>query len=201
MNPLRARRGQRGMVLIAVLVVLVVTLLAGMSVMRSVQTSNSMSGNFAFRQAAVQATDRAVEEGMTTVLSRVGDANTDVPNRYFAVIDNTVNALGVPTAVRWDGPNAVPCADEKGAIVDCAADTGGYRVQYVVQRRCSRNPNLADVTQIRAYCEYDPRADATSPDRMKVHYRVLIRVRGPRGTENWFEAMLAGPAVPAAAGP
>ena len=27
-----------------------------------------------------------------------------------------------------------------------------------------------------------------------LRYRVLIRVRGPRGTESWFEAMVSGPA-------
>lgn len=195
MTPVRIRRRESGLVLIAVLVVLVVTLLAGMSVMRSVQTSNTIAGNFAFRQAGVQATDRAVEEAMAVVLNRGAAGNVDVAKRYYAVIDPTVNSLGVPTAIPWDGSDPVACGNEKGAIVDCAADTGGYRIQYVVQRRCSRNPDLADVTQIRAYCEYEPRADATTPAAMKLHYRVLIRVRGPRGTENWFEAMLAGPAT------
>jgi hypothetical protein len=29
---------------------------------------------------------------------------------------------------------------------------------------------------------------------IQLRYRVIMRVRGPRGTEQWFEAMISGPA-------
>ena len=65
------RRNQEGMVLIVVLVVLVVTLLAGMGVLRAVQTGNAMSGNFSFRQSGLHASDRALSDAMSEVATRV----------------------------------------------------------------------------------------------------------------------------------
>lgn len=188
------RQRQQGMVLLAVLVVLVVTLLAGMGVMRAVQTGNAQAGNLQFRQAGLAASDRALTDAITDVANRVvgGGGNTGEANRYLAAIATPVDTLGVPTTVDW---TAVRCNDEKGAVVDCATDDGGYRVQYVVERRCAANPDLGDVADIRARCEYEPHATAGSPNTIALRYRVLIRVRGPRGTENWFEAMISGPAT------
>lgn len=189
-----AAAGERGMVLLAVLVVLVVTLLAGMGVLRAVQTGNAMAGNFSFHQAAMQASDRAITDALSEVANRVaaGQGNTGLPNRYLNVIDGTVNAMGVPASVDWA---QVRCVDEKGALVsDCAADDGNYRIQYVVERRCSGNPDFSDIGDIRSRCEYEPSPTAGSATTIALLYRVLVRVRGPRGTESWFEAMVSGPA-------
>ncbi|NNU43335.1 hypothetical protein [Ramlibacter montanisoli] len=188
-------RRQEGMVLLAVLVVLVMTLLAGMSMLSAVQTGNAQAGNFSFRQSALQASDRAVGDAMNEVANRIagGQGNTAVANRYLATIDTTVDSHGVPTSVDW---NAVPCVDDKGVLVnDCAADNGNFRVQYVIERRCSANPVFTDMADIRARCEYEPLATAVSASTVALRYRVLIRVRGPRGTESWFEAMFSGPAT------
>lgn len=192
---MRRARQQRGMVLIAVLVVLVVTLLAGMGVMRSVQNGNAIAGNFAFRQTGLAASDRALSDAMSEVATRVagGGGNNAEAHRYLATIDAAVNAMGVPTAIDWA---QVRCVDEKGALVtNCAEDNGTYRVQYVIERRCAGAPNLADILDIRSRCEYEPQATAGSPATIALRYRVVIRVRGPRGTESWFEAMISGPAV------
>lgn len=192
---MRARPQQQGMVLIAVLVVLVVTLLAGMGVMRSVQTGNAIAGNFSFRQTGMAASDRALTDAMSEVATRVvaGGGNTPEAHRYLATIDTTVDAMGVPTAIDW---TRVRCVDEKGTLIgDCSVDDGNFRVQYVVERRCNGMPNLGDMPDIRSRCEYEPQATAGSPTTIALRYRVLIRVRGPRGTESWFEAMISGPAT------
>jgi Tfp pilus assembly protein PilX len=188
----RARR-QGGMVLIAVLVVLMLTLLGGIGVMQAVQTGNAMAGNFSFRQAAMQASDRAVSDAMTQLANRVagGLGNTAVPNLYLPTA-GAVDASGVPTSVNWA---SVPCVDEKGALVsNCATDSGNYRVQYVIERRCSAAPDFANIASIRAVCEYEPRDAAVSAATIALRYRVVIRVRGPRGTESLFEAVVSGPA-------
>lgn len=191
----RGPRRQEGMVLIAVLVVLVLTLLAGMGMMSAVQTGNAQAGNFSFRQGAMQASDRAVTDALNDVANRIGggQGNTTVNNRYLAVIQSAVDARGVPSAIDW---TAVPCVDEKGALVtDCATDSGNFRVQYVVERRCAANPVFTDIADIRAHCEYEPSPTAVSANTISLRYRVLIRVRGPRGTESWFEGMFSGPAT------
>ncbi len=185
---------QDGLVLLVVLVVLMLMFLGGAAAMRAADTGNVISGNFSFQQAAVQASDRAITDALTVVANRVagGAGNTAVANQYLAATDPTVDALGVPASIDW---TAVPCVNEKGAlIVNCALDTGNYRVQYAIERMCSSNPNLTDITDIRAKCEYEASDAATSASSIGLHYRVLIRVRGPRGTTAWFEAVVSGPA-------
>lgn len=182
------------MVLFIVLVVLAVTLLAGMGAIRAADTANVVAGNFSFQQGAAQASDRALTDALTVIANRVagGAGNTTVANQYLSVRDNTVDSLGVPTSVNWAN---VACTDEKGALIaDCSADTGNYRVQYVIERQCTGQPTLADITDIRANCEYEASDTAVSATSISLRYRVLVRVRGPRGTERWFEAVVAGPA-------
>jgi type IV pilus assembly protein PilX len=190
----RLQSRERGMVLMVVLVVLAITFLAGMGVMRSADTGNVIAGNFSFQQGAVQASDRALTDALTVVANRVADGagNTAVTNQYLPVRAATVDALGVPASVDW---TTVPCVDEKGVLVaDCATDAGNYRVQYVVERMCTSNPTFTDITDIRAKCEYEASDSALSASSIGLRYRVLIRVRGPRATERWFEAMVTGPA-------
>ncbi len=192
----RVRRPSRegGMVLIVVLVVLMVLMVGGMGAMRAADTGNVLSGNFAFQQASAQASDRAITDAMSVIANRVvaGAGNTNVANQYSSVAATSLDAMGIPSSVNWSN---VPCVDEKGAgISDCAADAGNYRVQYVIERLCSSNPTLTDVADVRAKCEYEATADATAADSIGVHYRVLIRVRGPRGTMNLYEAVVSGPA-------
>lgn len=184
------------MVMIVVMVVLGLMFLAGIGVMRAVDTANVISGNFSFQQAAVAVSDRAVTDALNVVTARVtgGSGNIAVTNQYLntraAALD--LDARGVPTSINW---NNVTCVDEHGAgIADCAVDVGNYRLQYVVERMCSSNPTLTDINDIRAKCEYEASSTALSASSIGVRYRVLIRVRGPRGTESWFEAMLSGPA-------
>ena len=184
----------RGMVLLVVLVVLVLLLLAGAGAMRAVDTGNVLSGNFSFQQAAMQAADRALSDAMNTAAAAVsaGGGNSGVADRYYTTRQTAVDSRGFPSAVDW---TSVTCVDPSGAVVtDCATDNGQYRIQYVLERLCSADPDLADINDIRAKCEYEASAGALSPASIPLRYRVVMRVRGPRGTESWFEAMVSGPA-------
>lgn len=182
------------MVLLVVLVVLALLLLAGAGAMRAVDTGNVMSGNFSFQQAAAQAADRALADAMNTAAGAVagGGGNSAVTNRYFTTRQGVVDGRGFPTAIDW---NTVTCVDPAGVVItDCSVDDGQYRIQYVIERLCSANPDMADINDIRAKCEYEASVGAVSAFTIAVRYRVMMRVRGPRGTENWFEAVMSGPA-------
>ncbi len=184
---------QRGVVLFVVLMVLGLLLLAGLGVMRSVDTSNVIAGNYSFQQAAVQASDRAVNDALNGLASIVtgGGGNSSISNRYYQTRQTSLDGRGFPSATTWD---SVTCTNEIGqSVSDCSADAGNYRVQYVIERLCTSSPTLADVASLRANCEYEAEATATSAAAIALRYRVLIRVRGPRGTEGWFEAVVTGP--------
>ena len=191
----RARaRSQRGMVLLVVLVVLALLLLAGAGAMRAVDSGNVIAGNFSFQQAAMQSADRALTDALNTLSNAVesGGGNNDIANRYFSTRQTTLDARGFPTSINWDN---VVCVDPGGVVLtNCSTDTGEFRIQYIVERMCNSAPTLSDITDIRAKCEYEATAGALSAFSIPVRYRVVMRVRGPRGTEQWFEAMVSGPA-------
>ncbi len=192
-SPVAGQR-QQGLVLLVVLLVLGMMFLAGVGAMRAVDTGNVISGNFSFQQSAVQASDRALTDAVNTLAATVvaGAGNNAVANRYLNVQQAALDAKGIPTAIDW---NNVVCVDPTGVVIpDCSADVGNFRIQYVIERRCSSNPDMTDINDIRAKCEYEPSATALAAKSIALRYRVLIRVRGPRGTEGWFEAMVSGPA-------
>src|SRR5258706_8671265 len=185
---------QRGMVLMVVLAVMSLMFLAGIGVLRATDTSNVIAGNFSFQQAALQASDRALTDALNTLSGLVagGGGNTNVSNRYLATQQTGLDSRGIPTAITWAD---VSCVDPSGgAVTNCATDAGNYRIQYYIERMCSSNPDMSDINDIRAKCEYEPSTTALTAASIALRYRVLIRVRGPRGTEEWFEAMVAGPA-------
>jgi type IV pilus assembly protein PilX len=188
-----APRRERGMVLVVVLAVLALMFLAGIGVLRITGTGNVVAANFSFQQQATLASDRAITDALNTLAGIVpsGGGNNPVANRYVNV-EQAVDAKGIPTTINWAN---VTCVDETGVVVtDCAADSGKFRVQYFIERRCSSNPDFTSLPDIRAKCEYEPTTSAAGAATIALRYRVLIRVRGPRGTDGYYEAMVSGPA-------
>lgn len=185
---------QRGAVLLVAAVVLALMALASLGVLRAADTGNLIAGNYSFQQAATAASDRSVSDAVARLQALVpaGGANTNVANVYFSTKQTPVDARGVPTAIDWDD---VPCVDPDGVgVATCGADNGGYRIQYVIERQCASNPTMADINDIRARCEYEPSTGALSASSIGVRYRVIARVRGPRGTLSWYESVVSGPA-------
>lgn len=192
---------QQGLVLMLVLIVLGILALAGAAVMRSVDTGNTIAGNHSFQQGAMHASEQAMAASMGFLRARVasGDGNTTQQNAYYATRQTALDARGFPTGINWD---AVACVDERGVVAtgSCNANDGRYKVQFVVERLCTANPAAGSVQDLRAVCEHDVDAAAAvvpvaDPRQIPVHYRVIVRVRGPRNSDNWYEALVAGPIV------
>lgn len=68
-------RGQRGVVLLITLIILVAMTLAGIGMMRSVDTGNIIAGNLAFRQATVNASDAGTAAGFNRLMSVANSSN------------------------------------------------------------------------------------------------------------------------------
>jgi Tfp pilus assembly protein PilX len=188
---------QRGLVLMLVLIVLGILALAGAAVMRSVDTGNTIAGNHSFQQSALHASERAVADAMAFLPNRVaaGTSGSNMANRYFATRQTVLDARGFPANINWDN---VDCVDERGIAVSgtCGDADGGYKVQWVAERMCTSNPTAGSVQSVRAVCEHDvdlASSVVSDPRQIPVHYRVIVRVRGPRNTDNWYEAFVVGP--------
>lgn len=184
------RRKQGGVSLVITLIALVAMMLAGLALIRAVDTSNVISGNLAFRQAALHATDVGVETALTmlgTIVSTSLDANypsgcASGACNYYPT-KQAVNSVGIPTAVNW---TLVP-----GTTVDAS-----YAVQYVIDRLCD---GPTPVTNITARCMHtvdssvgSNKAGAVSfTSAQQVYYRATIRVVGPRNTVSIVQVLYA----------
>jgi type IV pilus assembly protein PilX len=183
---------EAGVVLLVTLIVLIVITIGTIAVVRSMDTSNVISGNFAFKQAAMQSSDRAITDALNNLASiAIGTGgNTSQANRYFSTRQTTLDALGVPTAINW---TQVQCRDEENNACAPAVDTGKYRIQYYIERQCASNPDLSDIQDIKTNCDYEVRQ--LSPEQIALRYRVIVRVQGPRNATGMYEVMVSGPAT------
>jgi Tfp pilus assembly protein PilX len=176
------RRAQRGVSLIIALIALVALTLAGLALIRSVDTTNVISGNLAFREASLHATDVGVESAMTalgTIATTSPDANYPAgcaagACNYYPTIQTAVTPAGVPTVVDW---TAVP-----STTVDSS-----YAVQYVIDRLCDGPTPVTDLAgkcmNLTATSVGSKKAGAVSfTSANQIYYRVTVRVVGPRNS-------------------
>ena len=195
MNRTRAfpqwRRSQRGVSLIIALIALVAMTLAGLALIRSADTSNVISGNLAFREASLHATDVGVEAALTalaTVATTSPDANypagcTSGACNYHATIQSAVTAAGVPTVIDW-------------ATVPSSTVDSSYAVQYVVDRLCDGPTPVTDVAtkcmNLTGTSVGSKKAGAVSfTSASQVYYRVTVRVVGPRNSQSIVQTTYA----------
>lgn len=184
----RGRQG--GVALFIALIALIAMSMAGLALMRAVDTANVISGNLAFQQAALQATDEGVEAAVTTLATITGSAlDSNYPTgsstggfKYYPTIQSA-NSLGIPTVINWNN-------------VTSTTVNGKYKVKYVIDRLCD---GPTPVTDIAGKCYVDqPLGGGTKKvgssvfsGSQKVYYRVTVRVEGPRNTVSIVQAILA----------
>jgi len=199
MTPIAAsRRGQRGVILFVALIVLVAMSLTGIALMRSVDTNVLVAGNLAFRQGATAAADWGVEAARaylkTTLDGNKAAMDNDNPAAaYYSSWQAGLDLIGTTgSPFDWQA---------LGTLV--GTDSAGNEVRYVLHRMCAASgPSsgaLADCVKSSAgsgggaagstkgTVSYGTLGLATPPS---VYYRVTVRVRGPRNTLSFVQAML-----------
>lgn len=202
---------ERGVVLIVALIALVIIALAAVALIRSSDTSSVISGNLAFKEATTHAADTGVERAFNA-LPALTAADVDVPNQYFTLLQAT-DATGVPSTINWAN---VPCYGTASAGATICTDESAYRVQYVVDRLCSAAPAKTDsVTTLTGKCVAGQPfsagggtgADVNShtptgtnygsgplpSNPPTIHYRVTVRVQGPRNNYSIVQATIELP--------
>lgn len=98
-HPVNPIRKQQGMVLIYALVVLVAMLLAGLALVRSVNTGSQIAGNIGFRQDAAATADRATQLAIDTLYGRLlgtpAALDDNIPSiGYYAATDENLDPTG-----------------------------------------------------------------------------------------------------------
>ena len=198
-------RRQRGVVLFIALIVMVAMSLAAIALIRSVDTTNILIGNLAFRQSSILPANMAVEqaaaalfpEAAPTGVPAIADPTADLPaENYFASWQNSDDARGVPTLLQTR-TNAAALAKTLDALDNNNANVAVANrtvVRYVIERMClapgpakASNCDMMPPKQNPGTTVHDESTATLNPIPF---YRVTIRVDGPQNTSSFLQAML-----------
>lgn len=190
------RAAQQGMVLLVALVVLVAIMVAGIAMMRSVDTATLVSGNLAFQQAATYAADKGIEQALAMIRDKqtAGTLDSNDPsNGYYASLRSTDSPSGTQNWQSfWDATY-----DTTNSVV-LPTDQFQNTVSYVVHRQCA-NPKPPGSGGL---CTASPAVTKTSGNAQEagevelqaasqIYYRITVRVSGPRRTESYVQSHVA----------
>lgn len=191
-----SRSGQRGVVLMIALIVLVAMTLAGIALVRSVDTSNIIAGNLAFQQAATHAGDTGTETAITWL--QTNNVGTTLQANIFAsgyAAARTDPAAGQSWDAFWTNV-LVPA----GQVVTLPPDAStGNTVAYTIQRLCNA---IGDPAVPGVDCAVS-QSTATTAGSSKgagvialqysaqVYYRITSRITGPRNTVSYIQTIIS----------
>jgi type IV pilus assembly protein PilX len=172
---------QRGVVLLISLIVLVAMSLAGVALIRSVDTTVVVAGNLAFSQSAVQSGDRGIAvaaKWLETKNTGPDLGATDEVNGYFTA----------PPVPEPDWHDIANWTGASFAINSGAPDASGNVVRYVIHRMCastgSWNGNQCARFPTKSSREGGSQSTTAIPFEgpPMLFYRITTRVDGPRNT-------------------
>ncbi len=203
---LGARRRERGVVLFIALIVMVAMALAGLGLIRAVDTGVIVAGNLAFKQGATTAGDQGLEAARTWLNANAAVLNSDNVSpgaaAYFANWQTNVDLTATDPLK--------PDFDWNANGLQVTADDGaGNRLRYVIHRLCAQsNIAPASTTCVKVSSasggggasggEYGGRrgyeaggsAGGFNLSTTQVFYRVTVRIDAPRNTVSYIQALM-----------
>jgi type IV pilus assembly protein PilX len=206
------RSRERGVVIVIALIVLAAMMLAGVALVRSMDTGNQISGNFAFRQAAVQATDAGIEGAFTDLTKLIiTDKNGDTTTQswYYPKI---TTLMGTAESKDADFFDTVKVENSKYKSLT-AKSVSGNDVSYLVERLCTATiaggtpeadadgdtivsdqeiMNACAHESSREGCSYSTEADC-KPRLKSIFFKATVKVGGPRNTSSLAQSTLSFP--------
>ncbi len=196
-------RKQTGVVLVITLIVLVAMMLAAISLIRSVDTTNIIAGNLAFQSAATDAADVGVMQAsaLLTAVVKAGNLYCDqtlpppagCPKGYRSRIEPHLEPPYPNTT--WDSYwNNVSVNAQ--SVVNPPA---GFSIDYVVERLChsaTGADTCSEATPVedRVCAAGGGPKDAPGqpcPPITPIYYRVTVHSAGPRNTVSYVQSIFA----------
>jgi type IV pilus assembly protein PilX len=189
------RATQQGMVLLVALVVLVAIMIAGIAMIRSVDTATLVSGNLAFQQSATYAADKGIEAALVMLKKKQVDGtldNNDPSSGYSAAMRSTDSPTAGQSWQEFWTATLAPVG------VEVPGDPFSNHVYYVVHRECSN----AKPPGSGGLCVASPAVTKSSGNAQEagevelnaasqIYYRITVRVSGPRRTESYVQSHVA----------
>ncbi len=196
------RRGrQKGVVLMIALIVLVAMTLAGIGMIRSIDTGTMVAGNIGFRQSAAPTADSGVENAIAWIVANATGLTADIPAQgYYSTRQDFVDLTGNKTeggldGVDWNNDGTQPIKVKTVGSIDGT----GNQVAYIIHRLCSVTGSINLPTQscsTNSSTGIGSTQDAPTYDNQgllltnRVYYRITSRVVGPKNTVSYVQAVI-----------
>jgi len=195
---------ERGAILFIALIVLVAMSLAGIALMRSVDTNVLIAGNLAFRQGATAGGDWGIEDARAWITGHPALLIDEQPAGfpfYFASWQQSLDLIGNnpdPGVANYDW-------NQPDGPMDLGYDSAGNRVQYVIHRLCDTpgapGSGIPTVKCVKSALAASPGAGPGGSNTVQpvgggnvslgtsVLYRITVRITGPRNTVGFVQAV------------
>lgn len=200
------QRKQQGVVLFVALIAMVILSLAGVALMRSVQTSTGVAGNLAFRQASIAPVNEAIEQTIQMIFKAktLGASTVDHTDKnYYATLQPGESKNGVPAALAGSYDAMLIKYATTGLPAPYLDNVSGTELRWVVERVCNMEglalPPVTP-TEIIGYCDILPPKVPNAGTDNKVKpiplppipiYRVTVRADiGTTGAVSYAQAFL-----------
>ena len=193
-----SRRKQSGVVLFIALIILVAMSLAGIALIRSVDTSNLIAGNLAFRQGATIAGDWGLESARSWLLDQATNSPSNLYSSSPSVTGGSAYLSIWTSNVDFTGTISGQTAFDWTSALNVGTDAAGNQVSYIIHRMCQTTGDPANQNCIRSatggvstgsrggvsYGSFNLTQGTT------VYYRVTSKVTGPRNTVSYVQSIM-----------
>lgn len=199
-TPLARRQG--GVVMLVALIVLVVMTLAGIALMRSMDTSTMIAGNMAFKQAATHAADTGVESAIAWLEENNAINNLDVTIKDRGYSASSGSNADYPLGeVFWKKLEAAGVCHlnqfGQGCIPEPEANANGNKISFMIQRLCQTpgDRNGARCAAVAGTVSGGGNDEGAGGQNLEggfalVYYRVTVRVEGPRNSVSYVQSIV-----------
>lgn len=186
---------QRGVVLLITLIVLVAMTLAAISLVRSVDTTNVIAGNLAFRQTATLSGDIGTEAAIAWIEAHNTGNTLFSRQPGFGYFAKHQDPLSNQSWDDWWTQVVIP-----NGFFTLAPDTAGNTVSYRIDRMCEleEDPNTpappanCQISTIKVSTGSSQTSQSQGLTTAKqIIYRITSRISGPRNSVTYVQATIA----------
>ena len=188
--------------LVISLIILVSMTLAGIAMMRSVDTASIIAGNIAFKQSTTNAADQGLRAAQSWLSTNAGTTTLYSDNNALGVSSVGYFSSAPSSEPDWSSASAWSYA----AVVNAGTpDATGNTVSYLVQRLCpcagsapnatcsgTANTNICGSTPDSATSSGEG-TEQSAPNFFtrppSTHYRVTARAVGPRNSTTVVQSL------------
>jgi Tfp pilus assembly protein PilX len=195
---LSRRNRQQGVVLMVALIVLVAMTLAGIALMRSVDTTTLIAGNLAFQQSATNSGDIGTETAVNWLVAN--NSGTTLHASITAqgyVARREDPALGQSWDAFWT--TVLDPAGGPSQVQKLAQDpVTGNTVAYVIHRMCNQELDptapTVDCAQVQTTTAMGGSSKGAGVVALlynsSIYYRITTRIAGPRNTVSYVQTLV-----------